>query len=48
MMGAETIRSRLKSHDRVLYIKADWIRDPYITIGPNETREFGLAAVSGN
>ncbi len=26
----------LKSHDRALYIKAGWIRDPYITLGPDD------------
>ncbi len=28
--------SRLKSHDRALYIKAGWIRDPYIVLGPDD------------
>lgn len=36
VMDAETIRAGLKSHDRALYIKAGWIRDPYITLGPDE------------
>lgn len=36
VMNAETIRAGLKSHDGALYIKAGWIRDPYITIGPDE------------
>jgi hypothetical protein len=36
VMDAETIRAGLKSHDRALYIKAGWIRDPYITIGPDD------------
>ncbi len=35
VMDADTIRAGLKSHDRALYIKAGWIRDPYITIGPD-------------
>ncbi len=35
VMDAETIRAGLKSHDRALYIKAGWIRDPYITLGPD-------------
>ncbi|EMI43399.1 glycoside hydrolase family 2 [Rhodopirellula sp. SWK7] len=35
VMDPETIRSGLKSHDRALYIKAGWIRDPYITHGPD-------------
>ena len=36
VMDAETIRAGLKSHDRALYIKAGWIRDPYITLGPDD------------
>ncbi|MEO1990720.1 MAG: family 43 glycosylhydrolase [Pirellulales bacterium] len=35
VMDATTIRAGLKSHDKALYIKAGWIRDPYITIGPD-------------
>lgn len=35
VMNAETIEAGLKSHDRALYIKAGWIRDPYITLGPD-------------
>jgi arylsulfatase len=35
-MDADTIRAGLKSHDRALYIKAGWIRDPYITLGPDD------------
>src|SRR3954463_313639 len=37
VMDAETIRAGLKSHDRALYIKAGWIRDPYITLGPDDS-----------
>lgn len=36
VMDAKTIRAGLKSHDRALYIKAGWIRDPYITLGPDD------------
>ena len=36
VMDADTIRTGLKSHDRALYIKAGWIRDPYITLGPDD------------
>ncbi len=36
VMDAETIRAGLKSHDRALYIKSGWIRDPYITLGPDD------------
>lgn len=36
VMSPETIRAGLKSHDRALYIKAGWIRDPYITLGPDD------------
>ena len=35
VMDADTIRAGLKSHDKALYIKAGWIRDPYITNGPD-------------
>ncbi|MCA9260784.1 MAG: family 43 glycosylhydrolase, partial [Planctomycetales bacterium] len=30
------IREGLKNHDRALYIKAGWIRDPYIILGPDD------------
>ncbi len=36
VMDAATIRQGLQSHDRALYIKAGWIRDPYITRGPDD------------
>jgi beta-galactosidase/beta-glucuronidase len=36
VMDGGTIRAGLKSHDRALYIKAGWIRDPYITLGPDD------------
>jgi hypothetical protein len=36
VMDAKTIHAGLKSHDRALYIKAGWIRDPYITLGPDD------------
>ncbi len=36
VMDADTIRAGLKSHDRALYIKSGWIRDPYITLGPDD------------
>ncbi len=35
VMDANTIRAGLKSHDRALFIKSGWIRDPYITLGPD-------------
>ncbi len=35
-MDAATIRAGLKSHDRALHIKSGWIRDPYITLGPDD------------
>ena len=35
VMSPEAIRAGLKSHDRALYIKAGWIRDPYIILGPD-------------
>lgn len=36
VMDAEAIRAGLKSRDRALYIKAGWIRDPFITLGPDD------------
>jgi hypothetical protein len=36
VMSAETIQAGLKSRDRALYIKAGWIRDPYIVLGPDD------------
>jgi beta-galactosidase len=36
VMGRNEIEAGLKSHDRALFIKNDWIRDPYITLGPDD------------
>ncbi|WP_460167455.1 family 43 glycosylhydrolase [Thermostilla marina] len=36
VMSPEEIRRGLASHDRALYIKAGWIRDPYIVLGPDD------------
>lgn len=36
VMSADTIHAGLKTHDRALYIKSGWIRDPYITLGPDD------------
>lgn len=35
-MSRAEIESGLKSHDRALYIKEGWIRDPYIILGPDD------------
>jgi len=35
-MSRAEIEAGLKSHDRALYIKQGWIRDPYITVGPDK------------
>jgi hypothetical protein len=35
-MSRPEIEAGLKSHDRALYIKEGWIRDPYITLGPDD------------
>ena len=35
-MNRNEIEAGLKSHDRALYIKEGWIRDPYITLGPDD------------
>lgn len=34
-MSRAEIAAGLTSHDRALYIKEGWIRDPYITLGPD-------------
>lgn len=35
-MARTEIAAGLKSHDHALYIKEGWIRDPYITLGPDD------------
>ena len=35
-MSRAEIEAGLKSHDRALYIKQGWIRDPYIKLGPDD------------
>lgn len=35
-MPRAEIEAGLKSHDRALYIKEGWIRDPYIMLGPDD------------
>jgi hypothetical protein len=35
VMDAAAIRAGLEIHDRALYIKAGWIRDPYIVLAPD-------------
>ena len=35
-MSRAEIEAGLKSHDRALFIKEGWIRDPYITMGPDD------------
>ncbi|MFT3789032.1 MAG: family 43 glycosylhydrolase [Tepidisphaeraceae bacterium] len=35
-MPRATIEVGLKTHDRALYIKQRWIRDPYIVLGPDD------------
>lgn len=35
-MSRTEIEAGLRSHDRALYIKEGWIRDPYITRGPDD------------
>lgn len=36
VMDGETIRKGLESHDQALFVKAGWIRDPYIVLGPDD------------
>ncbi|VGO13316.1 hypothetical protein PDESU_01872 [Pontiella desulfatans] len=35
-MARAEIEAGLKSHDKALYIKEGWIRDPYIVMGPDD------------
>ncbi|MCA9054044.1 MAG: sulfatase-like hydrolase/transferase [Planctomycetaceae bacterium] len=35
-MDRPTLTAGLESHDRALFVKAGWIRDPYITLGPDD------------
>ncbi len=35
-MPREEIEAGLKSHDKALYVKEGWIRDPYLTLGPDD------------
>ena len=35
-MSRAEIEAGLAAHDRALYIKEGWIRDPYITLGPDD------------
>ncbi len=49
VMDRETILAGLESHDRALYIKAGWIRDPYITLGPDNLYYLtGTQSVKGD
>lgn len=34
-MSRSEIEAGLKSHDRALFIKNDWVRDPYVILGPD-------------
>ncbi len=36
VMGRAEIEAGLKSHDRALFVKEGWIRDPYIVRGPDD------------
>jgi hypothetical protein len=36
VMDRETIEAGLKAHDRALFVKEGWIRDPYILLGPDD------------
>ena len=36
LMSRAEIEAGLKSRDRALHIKQDWIRDPFITLGPDD------------
>ncbi|MEO0448226.1 MAG: family 43 glycosylhydrolase, partial [Verrucomicrobiota bacterium] len=36
VMSRSEIERGLESHDRALFIKNEWIRDPYLTLGPDD------------
>lgn len=36
VMSRAEIEAGLKSHDHALFIKQEWIRDPYLTVGPDK------------
>ena len=46
VMSRTEIEAGLRSHDRALYIKGGWIRDPYIILGPDDY--FYLTGTTGN
>ena len=35
-MDGATVEAGLETHDRALFVKAGWIRDPYIVLGPDD------------
>lgn len=35
-MSAKEIKEGFKAHDRALFVRAGWIRDPYIILGPDD------------
>lgn len=45
-MSRAEIEGGLRSHDRALYVKQGWIRDPYITRGPDQA--FYLTGTTPN
>ncbi|MFT4588562.1 MAG: iduronate 2-sulfatase [Limisphaerales bacterium] len=48
-MRRKEIRAGLKSHDRALFVLKDWIRDPYIVLGPDDYYYLtGTTPVSGD
>lgn len=46
VMDAGTIRAGLASHDKALYVKFGWIRDPYVVLGPDDN--FSLTGTTLN
>ncbi|MCB1134043.1 MAG: family 43 glycosylhydrolase, partial [Verrucomicrobiae bacterium] len=47
-MSRKEIEAGLKSHDRALYIKEGWIRDPYITRGPDDFYYLTGTTINGD
>jgi len=47
-MSRAELEAGLKSHDRALYLKEGWIRDPYITLGPDDSYYLTGTTINGN
>ncbi len=49
VMDPDTIRAGFQSHDRALFVKGGWIRDPYLVKGPDDWLYLtGTAPLNGD